>query len=262
MGPCNNGCLYTLCGFYTKSPLFRLGISLKFFNRGLYALVLTIFLQSQLVAEYLYKDEVIDYPNFTYQVETLGKELYDKTGISLRLLMLEKLPDGLNIAQYEKEILKDFKEPTIVLVFAKSEKEIDLMANDTSLYEYFNKKQVLSPVASAVQAFIMALVYADSFENFNVLRKDYGGTILPLIAGKAKPEQIKGMYSGSMFNGYIDIAHQISTSKGIVLENDPGDANQTSIFYLKVVFYGFVIYGIVMYIRRKLYIRRQNREKK
>jgi len=233
---------------------------LKFLTRGLFALTLTFIFQSQLFAEYLYKDEIVHRPEFATEVEKLGSELHQKTGIALRLVMLRELPDGVSMAEYEKELLSTFKEPTIVLVFSEMDKEVDLMANDSSLYKYFNKKQVLSPVASPVQAFIMALVYADSWEHFNQLRNDYGGTILPLLAGKAKDEQIVGKYAGSMFNGYIDIAHQIATSKGIVLENDPGDANAETIFYVKLFFYGFVLYGIVMYIRRKLYIRRQKRE--
>ena len=229
---------------------------MKILTRGLYALVLTIFLQSQLTAEYLYKDEIVDRPTFTEQVETLGSELYEKTGIALRLVMLRELPQGTNMHDYELELLENFKEPTIVLVFAEFNSEVDLLANDSSLYKYFNRGQVLSPVASPVQAFIMALVYSDSWKHFNELRTDYGGTILPLLAGKAKKEQIVGKYAGSMFNGYIDIAHQVSTSKGVVLESDPGDANQTALFWVKVFFYGFVIYGIVMYIRRVLYRRR------
>jgi len=233
---------------------------LKFLTRGLYALTLTIFFQTQLVAEYLYKDEIVDRPAFTEQVEGLGSELYQKTGIALRLVMLRELPQGVGMHEYELELLKKFDEPTIVLVFAEFNSEVDLLANDSSLYKYFNRGQVLSPVASPVQAFIMALVYADSWEQFNILRTDYGGTILPLLAGKAKKEQIVGKYAGSMFNGYIDIAHQISTSKGVVLEKDPGDANQEALFWVKVFFYGFVIYGIVMYIRRILYRRRHKNE--
>ena len=80
------------------------------------------------------------------------------------------------------------------------------------------------------------------------------------MAGKAKKEQVVGKYAGSMFNGYIDIAHQVSTNKGILLENDPGDANQTALFYVKLVFYGFVLYAIIMYIRRVLYRRKHKNE--
>jgi len=108
----------------------------------------------------------------------------------------------------------------------------------------------------------MAAVYAKDFKTFNEIRKDYGGSILPLLAQKAKKEQVVGKYAGSMYNGYIDIAHQIAVSKGVVLENDPGDANQETIFYVKLFFYGFVLYAIVMYIRRKIYRMRHKNEQK
>lgn len=224
------------------------------------ALILIIFFQSQLVAEYLYKDEIVDRISFKEEVEKLGSELYSKTGVSLRLIMLKELPDGKDVVAYEKELLATFNEPTILLTFVEKSSDIDIQVNDSSLYKYFNRKQVLSPVASAVQAFIMAVVYGDSWEHFNELRKDYGGSILPLIAGKTKPEQLIGKYAASMFNGYIDIAHQVSVAKGVVLVNDPGDANQEALFYVKLFFYGFVIYGIVLYLRRVIYRRRHKNE--
>jgi hypothetical protein len=235
---------------------------LKFLTRGLFALIFISFFQTQLFAKYLYKDEVIHNPKFTQEVEALGAELYEKTGISLKLIMLRELPKGKSILEYEREVLKNFNEPTIVLTFSEMDQKVDLLVNDTSLYKYFDKKQVLSPVASAVQAFLMAVVYADSWESFNEMRKDYGGSILPLIAGKAKKGQVLGKYSGSMYNGYLDIAEQIAQSKGVILEHGAGNSNKNTIFIIKLFFYGFVIYGIVMYVRRKLYIRRQNREQK
>lgn len=231
------------------------------FNRGLFALTLTIIFQTQLFAEYLYKDEVVHRPEFTQEVEKLGSELYQKTGISLRLIMLRELPEGKSMVTYEKEILQNFTEPTIILTFSEMDKEVDIMANEASLYEYFNKKQVLSPVSSAVQAFFMAVAYADTWEHFNLMRKDYGGTILPLLAGKAKNEQVVGKYAGSMFNGYIDIAQQVAAAKGVTLENDPGDSNQNTILVLKIIFYGFILYAIIMYIRRNIYKRRHKNEK-
>jgi len=233
---------------------------LKNFNRGLFALILTFLVQSQLVAEYLYKDEVVKRETFTYEVEKLGSELFEKTGIALRLVMLKSLPDEMDVVAYERELLATFSSPTILLTFVESSSDIDIQVNDSSLYEYFNRKQVLSPVVSAVQAFIIALVYAEDWKSFNTLRKDYGGSILPLIAEKTKSEQVVGKYAASMFNGYIDIAHQVSTAKGVVLESDPGDANQEALFYVKLLFYGFVIYGIVLYIRRVIYRRRHRDE--
>ncbi len=229
-------------------------------HRGLYALILITLFQTQLFAEYLYKDEVVHREAFTNDIELLGSELYKKTGISLKLLMLKELPENEKMYQYEKRLLETFKEPTILLVFSEMDSEVDIQVNDTALYKYFNRKQVLSPVTSAVQAFFIAVVYADSWEHFNELRTDYGGTILPLLAGKAKDEQIVGKYAASMYNGYLDIAHQVATAKGETLENDPGNANQEALFWVKLFFYGFVLYGIVLYIRKKIELRRLKNE--
>jgi hypothetical protein len=259
MGPSCYGCLHAICCNNSKSPFRRLGYFLKIFNRGLYALILTFIFQSQLVAEYLYKDEVVHRPLFQEQVEVLGKELHEKTGIRLLLIMLKELPHGVSIFQYEKDVLSKFQEPTIVLTFSEMNSEIDIEVNDPSLYKYFKKEQVLSPAASLVQAFTLALVYAENYEDFKKLISNYGGTILPLIAGKAKNEQIVGKYAASMFNGYLDIAQQIAKSKNIILENDAGDSNQKTLFYIKIFFYSFVLYAIVMIIRRKIYKRKHKK---
>ena len=231
-------------------------------SRGLAALIFAISFQTLLSAEYLYKDEVIHNPNFNIEVEKMGTELYEKTGISLRLLMLRELPNGMNIIEYEKEVIKDFDKPTILLTFAEMDSKVSIFANDTSLYKYFNKKQVLSPVASPVQAFLMAVVYSKNFEDFKEMSSDSGGTILPLLAAKAKKEQQLGKYSGSMYNGYLDIAEQIAISKGIKLDNAAGNANKNSILFIKIIFYGTIIIAIFMYIKRKLFYRRQKLETK
>lgn len=226
------------------------------FSRGLAALMLALLFKTSLVAQYLYKDELIFNPAFSAEVEKLGLELYQKTGISLRLVMLKELPNEMNIVEYEKELMKEFSEPTILLTFSERNSKVDILASETSLYEYFDKKQVLSPVSSSVQAFVVALL------SMNFSDMSSGGTILPLLAQKAKEGELLGKYSGSMFNGYADIAEQIAASKGIVLENAVGNANQTSIFLVKVLFYGFIVYGIFLYIKRKLYLRREKNESK
>jgi hypothetical protein len=238
-------------------------ISLKF-SRGLAALILTIFFQvtlsAQTSAEYLYKDEVIHNPQFRADVNKLGAELYEKTGISLRLVMIKELKEGQHISEYEKDLMKNFNEPTILLTFSELDSKVDILASDVSLYKYFNKKQVLSPVASPVQSFIMALFYSDSIESFIETIGDYGGTIIPLLAEKAKPGELLGKYSGSMFNGYGDIADQIAESKNVVLENGLGNANKNAVFVVKLLFYGVVFYGIFAYTRRVLYRRKHKDE--
>ena len=231
-------------------------------SRGLIALILTLFFNASLSAQYLYKDEVIFNPAFNAEIEKLGLELYEKTGISLRLIMLKELPQGMSIVDYEKELMKEFNEPTILLTFSEKNSKVDILAHPASLYEYFDKKQILSPVASAVQAFIMAIFYSDGISSFKEIATSYGGTIIPLLAQKAKESEVLGKYSGAMFNGYADIAEQVAKSKGVVLENAVGSANQNSILIIKVLFYGFILYGIFMYVKRRLYVKRQKVEQK
>lgn len=255
MGYDYNGYFYCYCGFNTKSPLHQLGKSLNFLTRGLSALVLIVTFQTTLVAQYLYKDEVIFNPVFNNSVNVLGSELYEKTGISLKLIMLKELPHGVNIVQYEKELMQEFSEPTILLTFSEMDSQVDILAYPSSLYEYFDKAQVLSPISSPVQAFVIALLNLD----FSDMKS--GGTILPLLAQKAKKGEVLGKYSGSMFNGYADIAEQIAESKNIDLEHAIGNANRNTIFAIKVIFYGTVIFAIIMYIRKKIYYARNKSPK-
>ncbi|MCD6191766.1 MAG: 3-dehydroquinate dehydratase [Sulfurimonas sp.] len=229
-------------------------------SRGLAALILTILFHTALSAEYLYKDEVIHNPLFNKTVEKLGSELYEKTGVSLRLVMLKKLPEGLDINSYELELLKDFNEPTILLTFSELDSKVDILASESSLYKYFNKKQVLSPVASPVQAFLMSIVYARSIEELKSMLNNTEGTILPVLSVKSKPNELIGKYSAAMYNGYLDIAHQVATSKGVVLENDAGNTNKNGLFIIKFIFYTIIIIAIYMYIKRRLFIRRQKNE--
>ncbi|HIP15172.1 MAG TPA: 3-dehydroquinate dehydratase [Sulfurimonas autotrophica] len=234
---------------------------MKVLTRGLYALTLIVLFQTHLFAEYLYKDDVIHNPKFTEEVEALGEDLYKKTGISLRLVMLKELPKDMTMYEYEKKILAKFNKPTILLTFSEMNSQIDIEVNDKSLYKYFDKKQVLSPVTSYVQAFMMAAFYARSWDDFTRIMSNTGGTILPLLGGKAKKGRITGKYSAAMFNGYLDIAQQIAKAKDVKLGHGfDSQANQESLFYVKLFFYGFILYGIVMLFRRKIYKRRHKDE--
>jgi len=233
---------------------------LRFLTRGLYALIFITIFQTQLFAEYLYKDEIIHNPKFTKEIETVGSELYQKTGISLRLMMLREIPNDINIVKYEKELLSQFKEPTILLTFSEMNKEVDILANDSSLYKYFDKEQVLSPVASKVQAFLMAVMYAKDWEDFKKIMTHSNGTILPLLGSKTKKHEVLGKYSAAMFNGYIDIAQQIAKAKDVELKHAYGDTNQATLFFVKLFFYGFVLYATIMYIRRLIYKRKHQDE--
>ena len=212
--------------------------------------------QNILVAdEYLYKDEVIHNQKFTQDVNKLGSELYAKTGVSLRLVCIKEVKPFKNILEYEKNLIQEFKEPTILLAFSELDKKVDIYVNDTSLYKYFDREQVLSPAASPLQAFAIAVTSSNSFDNFMAHLMNYGGTILPLIGLKTKQQEILGMYSAALYNGYSDISEQVAKTKGVSLENAAGNTNKNTIFLIKLLFYGVILYAIIQFIRRAKYKR-------
>ena len=233
---------------------------MSIYKRGLFALVLTLFFQTQLVAEYLYKDEIIHKPKLTQEVNLIGSSLYKKTGIVLKLIFLKELPKNMTMYQYEKQLLSSFKKPTVILTFSEMNSIVDIETNDKNLYKYFNKKQVLSPVTSYAQGLMMAAFYAKNWKEFKSMVTDVGGTILPLLGGKTKKYELTDKYAAALFNGYLDIAQQIAHAKGVKLGNGyDSDTNQETLFYVKLFFYSFVIYAIIMYLRRKIYkIRHKN----
>ena len=226
------------------------------FSRGLAALIFILLSQSILIAdEYLYKDEVLNNQKFTHDVNKLGSELYLKTGVSLKLVCIKEFKPFKNIFEYEQNLIKEFKTPTILLTFSELDKKVDIHVNDTSLYKYFDREQVLSPAASPLQALAVALTSSSDLSNFMAHLTNYGGTILPLIGLKTKKHEILGMYSAALYNGYADISEQVADSKGVSLENAAGNTNKNSIFMIKLVFYGIIIFAMIQYLRRILYKR-------
>ena len=76
-------------------------------SRGLAALVFTLLFSNSLFAEYLYKDDVVQRDSFSKEIEKIGSELYEKTGVSLYLVMVRDLDANQTIAGYELELAKE-----------------------------------------------------------------------------------------------------------------------------------------------------------
>ncbi len=227
--------------------------------RGLCALIF-LFVSSVASANYLYKDEITSNQKFHQDIEALGKELHDKTGIAVRVIMIKKLPKDKSIAEYEKEIVSQFDEPTVLLTFSALDQKVDILAKPHSLYKLFDKKQILSPVASYVQSAFMAIFFTHSWKEFKETLTDYGGTIIPILAQKTKKEQDTiNKYATAIFNGYADLVSQIAKAKGVKLSHDVGHSNQTVMMIIKVLFYGFILYAIFAYIR--IWIRQRGRKR-
>jgi hypothetical protein len=222
------------------------------FSRGLAALTLFVSLLLPLHAEFLYKDDVVKDKNFAKQVELIGSELKAKTGVSLYLVMVRDLDKNQSISDFEKQISADTNDSAVIMTFVELKKQVDILARPASLYKDFDKAQVLSPNATFIGGVVMSLMYARSFDEAKELLSHTGGTIFPILSERAKGDDIVKKYAAGMFNGYSDVAEQIAASRGVTLDNAAGTANQTFIDIIRLIFYGTLLYAVVMIVRRKL----------
>lgn len=233
-------------------------IKLKF-SRGLAALTLLSCFFTSLHAEFLYKDDVVKNPKFTLQIESIGSELKAKTGISLYLVMVRDLDKNESISDFEKRITSEVNGSAVIMTFVELKKEVDILARPTSLYNNFDKAQVLSPNATFIGAVVSTIMFARSFDDAKELLSNSGGTILPILAERAKGADIVSKYSVGMYNGYADVAEQIAASKGKTLSSSAGTGSQTFIDILRLIFYSIILYALYVYVRGRFFKKRETK---
>lgn len=229
-------------------------------SRGLAALTLTILFSLSLHAEYLYKDDVVKNPQFSEQINAIGAELKAKTGISLYLVMVRDTEENQSIADFEKQLAVELKEPAVIMTFIELKQKVDILARPVSLYEYFNKSQVLSPNATFMGSLVSAVMFARSFDEASELISNRGGTILPILAERAKGAEIVSKYSVAMFNGYSDVAEQIAADHNVTLSSSAGSGSKNFIDILRVIFYGIILFAILKYLRGKFFRKKEDSE--
>jgi hypothetical protein len=203
--------------------------------RGLAALILTFIFSTTLAAEYLYKDEVVFIESFESEIEKIGAEVREKTGVGMYVAVIKELDDNQTLADFENAILDKVQEPALVLTLSEYDQQIDIMARPASLYKDFDKEQILSPFPNS-------------------------GTILPILTMKAKKATVSEKFAAAVQNGYTDLAEQIAESKGVVLQTAVGSSNKTIINILRLIFYGMIAYGLYMYIKRKYFTKKRGDE--
>ncbi|MDD2828023.1 MAG: 3-dehydroquinate dehydratase [Sulfuricurvum sp.] len=229
------------------------------FSRGLAALILAVTFFSPLHAEFLYKDDVVKNPNFKDQIESIGKELKAKTGVTLYLVMVRDLENNESISDYEKRISAESNDSVVIMTFVELQKEVDILARPASLYKDFNKAQILSPNATFVGAMVSSVMFARSWNDAKELLSNSGGTVLPILAERAKGDEIISKYSVAMYNGYADVAEQIAASHGQTLSSSAGSGSQIFIDIIRLIFYGTILYALGIYFWRRFFKKREQK---
>ena len=99
------------------------------FSRGLAALILLAFFTLSLHAEFLYKDDVVKNQKFTQEIESVGRELKAKTGVSLYLVMVRDLENNESISDFEKRIAHESNNSAVIMTFVELQKQVDILAS-------------------------------------------------------------------------------------------------------------------------------------
>lgn len=231
--------------------------------RGLAALIFTLLFSTSLFAEYLYQDDVVQRDTFSKEINDIGQELFEKTGVSLYLVMLRDLEENQSIAAYSLELAKNLPQPAVVIGFVELQKQVQIVASPSSMYDEFDKKRILSPNASFIGAIVSSIMFARSLDDVKEEMSSYGGVVLPVLAERAKGKDIVNKYAVAMFNGYSETAEQIAATRNVTLDNAAGNGNQIAIDVIRYIFYGTILFAIFGYFRgrRRARLREEQEEK-
>lgn len=192
---------------------------------GIKIVGMLLIFQIHLFANFILKDELGIHAEFHSQIETLGKELFEKTGISSYMIIL-KTTDEVSLSILGKDKLAELPENSLILTFSELEKKVDIVASP-EIYKLFDKEQILSPYP-------------------------WTGTILPILGERIKKDP-RHKYSVALFNGYADIVEQIAESKNIVLENAVGSSNKFVLNIIRAIFYGIIVFALGYIVYRKYF---------
>ncbi|PHR58406.1 MAG: hypothetical protein COA44_02885 [Arcobacter sp.] len=170
------------------------------------ALIAILCFSNPLQAKFIVIDEVVKIDAFNEQVEPMGKELFEKTGINLYMSLIKETENNQSIIEYQQELIKTLDEPAILFSFIENSKEVQIYAEDKSLYELFDRKQIMDPLA---------------------IWPFFNGRVIPIIGARAPKEvKDKDKYAVAMFNGYAEISEQVADSKNVTLSTAVGDTNK------------------------------------
>ncbi len=149
----------------------------------------------------------------------MGEELSAKTGINLYMSLVKETESNQTIIEYQQALIKTLEEPAVLFSFVENSKQVQIYAEDKSLYTLFDREEIMNPLA---------------------IWPFFNGRVIPIIGAKA-PKEIdpKDKYAVAMYNGYAEISEQIAEAKGVVLDTAVGDTNKN--IYKVIITFMFLL---------------------
>ena len=193
-------------------------MKLRFIIKGAFCAL--FFFCVNLQASFVVQNDDILVPDLVSQLEGIGDELYQKTGVNLSVAALKNLQNK-SLNEKSSEFTANLKAPYIFLIFANDEHKIQIY-NSQETEKLFDKEQILSPMPNK-------------------------GSIIPILVNHKKDANMTGIINAAILNGYADIADQVARANNIELETSIGDTNRIFINTLRYIFYGTLAFALFMY---------------
>ena len=116
-------------------------------SRGLYALIAILCFSNPLLAKFIVVDEVVKIDGFNEQIEPMGAELSEKTGINLYVSLVKDTENNQSIIEYQQDLIKTLEQPAVLFSFIENSKQVQIYAEDKSLYTLFDREKMMDPLA-------------------------------------------------------------------------------------------------------------------
>ena len=211
-----------------KSSLKNVGV--------LFALLLTFTLQSlaqnnatvpqikHIDSKFILKGKESIDPRTIEKIDTMGKELFVKTGVNVYVYASNRYADKTFndtkskiefIKSFETNLLKDLKNPYVLLTVSLQDQHVNMLSSD-ELNNVVDRDTILS------------------------------GYIIPLLASfdKNSPE---AKMSAGLLNGYSAVVESIAKSKGVKVDSVLHGTGRTFAVIWKIFMYLIVILGLLAY---------------
>ena len=154
------------------------------------------------------------------KIEEMGSELFAKSGV--KVILIAKKNGNENILTYEQNFAKDLSAPYVLLTLFEAEQKVDIYAS-AGLEKEFDREALLSPFP-------------------------WKGTIIPLLTTKKKEVSV----GPALLNGYAELVEEIAAYRKIELASAIGSANKTTINFVRLFVYGFMVIVVVLIIYRRI----------
>jgi hypothetical protein len=190
------------------------------------ATLLVLLFNLILHADFVFDDQILS-PKATNVIQTIAKELSDKSGINGYVITTTRsIGRGESLYDFLDQYKSKLSKPYVVLMFVPNTQRIGILVSDKSLKAYYDDAEV----------------------------KQYAIKII----GSMDKNSLQSKYDVGVVQAFSELADEIATHKGLVLEHTIKDEGSWVVTLVTWMVYIGSLLVFWVYIGRPIYARIRN----